>query len=265
MKSLVVHSLVVVFLVLLHSCNGRVVAPEKFRLSLAQDSGYISSGDALSFLLDAKLIDTIRGERREGNRQYSYLPDDTTGDNRHYKNWLSDELTDTIGKYYAFSDTGNYIVALSLDNDLFLLELTSQSDIVHYDLYGHGSHPCCWNSLNDILKRYGPYFGISICGTGSAYCSDYLHLFKDKITPRQEGIPVSEYAGAFGEAPGHILTSDMQFADTTLTMQYELENFIEDYNSEKKTISTRQFTVKFVYRNNRFETDEMYKFDGILY
>ena len=256
MKSFVVHSLIVVVLILLHSCNSGIVAPEKFRLNLAQDSGYISSGDALRFLLDAKLIDTIRGETQDGDIQYFYLPDDTIDSNRLYKHWLSDELTDTIGKYYAFSDTGNYIVALSLGSDLLLLELTPQSDIVHCDLYGHGSHPCCWNSFDDILKRYGSYFGISTCGTGSAYCSSNLHLFKDRTNPKQHGIPVYEYAGALGEMPGHILTSNMQFvADSILVVQYELEKFTEDCNAERKNISTCRFTVEFVYRNNNFETD----------
>jgi hypothetical protein len=259
-----------VALILSFSCKSKV-ALNRFRLHLAQDSGYISSGDALRFLLDAAVIDTVGGKPWDDHVEYAYSFGDTldNGKEKYYTYWPTSVPTDTIGKYYAFNTTGNYIVAFSLGRKVLLLELTPQSDIVNYDLLGHGSHACCWNSFDDMLNRYGPYFGVSTCGTGTAYCSSCIHLYKDGIDVSENAIPAYEYRGTMGLIPGHLLSSEMEFADSCLIMHYELEEFIsildeDDEWVRDENVSTRQFTVKYVYRNGRFETDEAYKLEEIL-
>ena len=252
---------------LFFSCKPKSLLPDRFRLSLAQDSGYISSGDALNFLLDAALIDTTGGKPFDNYIQFAYLLSDASDSdtNKYFNYWPAAEPTDTLGKYYAFGNKGNYLVALSLDRGILLLELTPQSDIVYCDLLGHGSHACCWESFDDLLNRYGPYFGVSTCGTGTAYCSSHIHLYKDRIDVSQNSIPVFEFVGAWaGGVSGHILTSDMEFTDSCLVMHYELEKYSEGEDNKREIISTECFTVTYIYLDGRFETDEAYKLEWML-
>lgn len=84
-----------------------------------------------------------------------------------------------------------------------------------------------------------------------------LQYFEQPPPFQRQGILVDEFRGAFGKIPGHILTSVMQLTDSTLIIHYKLEEYIEKYNTKQEIISTCQFTEKFIYHNNRFETDEM--------
>ena len=247
--------------------------PKEFRLTFAQDSGYIHASDAFKLLLSNTLIDTTGGNADSaGCIQYAYSLGQPISNNttRYYKYW-GYKPTDTIGKYHIISSTGNYLAAISLDKDIMLLELTPQGKPVGYgthgyNIYGHGNHPCCWENIDDILQKYDHYLGIATCGSGSAYCAKYVTFFKDSVEPlNNEPIPVSIFKGAWGnEIPGQILSSTTQLIKTdSLLMRYKLEEYIENGSGEMKIISTSHFTITYTIKNNRLKTDEKYKFGGI--
>lgn len=231
------------------------------QLRLDSDSGYIQASEALEFLLDAALIDTTGGYIRGSGTFFTYpVPDN---EEVYYKE-CGYEPTDTIGKYYTFKKTKNYLVALSLSNDIFLLELTPENDLVRYDFRGHGAHGCCWNDFDDLLKKYGDYFGTITCGTGPAYCSAYITFFKDKILTENKSLPLSMFSGAWGEGiPGYMLHSIPELKDSVLVMHYTVEKFINDENDEMKIVSVDSFIVNYSYKNQGFETEEGYKLEGI--
>lgn len=144
--------------------------------------------------------------------------------------------------------------------------MTSGSDFINSELYGHGSYACCWNDIDDMLKRYDSYLGVMTCGTGTAYCSTYITFFKKKLIS-QAGVPIYEFWGGFGEViPGHILTSDMQFKDSCLTVQYTLKKFIFNEQDEEQIISTESFPVNYFFKEDSgFYTNEKYKLEDILF
>lgn len=249
------------------SCSASGVSkdvPEKQRLSLSSDSGYICAGEAFGFLVSNMLIDTIR---INNTIRCAYAPDwQSVGDSSaYYMEWY-DEPADTIGKYYVFESTGNYLIAISWDREILLLELDTEGEVIGCGMTGHGSYACCWNDFNDMLKKYDCYMGVATCGTGLAYCSKYVMFFKDQLKPDAASIPFNEFAGSFGEVPGHILSSTLEFINDSLIMHYEVEKFLWDENDdEAKIISTSFFMVTYVYKNDTFETDEEHKFEGLLY
>lgn len=244
-----------------------VIAPKEAKLTLSQDSGYIYADEALSFLLGNQLIDTTNQSEREGYFRYTYSLKLLDGDSSavYYRYW-GYSAADTIGKYYVAATNDKYIAAVYLSNIIVLLELTKEGKLTDYNIGGgHGSYACCWGSIDDMLLKYGDYFGIITCGTGSAHCSENLTLFKDKVVPLGSSIPLSIFNGSFGEdIPGQLLNSTMEFrADSTLIMHYELEEYIENEDGDKKTVSTKKFTVAYTFTGNEFITTESDKFNGI--
>lgn len=248
------------------SNKGFIPVHEKATLNLKCDSGYVLSNEALRFLINKALIDTISPENKNDYIQYCYKSEDSTSDNstEYYYTWYS-APNDTIGKYYKV-ETGNFIVALSLSREILLLEIDSDSNLVNSELFGHGNYACCWNDFDDMLKRYNNYLGVMTCGTGTAYCSSYITFFKNNIVP-QNGVPAYESSIGFGEVrPGHLLTSDIQFKDSCLIMHYTLEKFTIDEQGEKQTISTEPFTVNYHFKvDSGFQTNERSKFDDMLF
>ena len=251
-----------------------ILETKKVSLNTLQDSGYISANEVLRFMVGNELIDTIGQSDIIESFRYAYSLKMVDGDSSsiYYQYWYHTP-SDTIGKYFVMPLTGNYMAALSLGNSVVLLELTSQGELIDYGFGGgHGAYPCCWDSMEDVLKRYNDYFGILSCGTGTAHCSGYLTLFKDKIVTEEKSIPVFLFNGAWGEIPGNILTSTMEFKNDSLVMHYKLEEFTEIEDSENqntntietKIISTDFFTVTYTWGDKGFETDEEHKLEGIL-
>lgn len=238
--------------------------PEEFRLKLSPDSGYINANDALCFLLNNRLVDTAGGTSLENHIRYQYtfelFEDFHTG---QYK-YLYNEPNDTIGKYYALTKSGDYIAAIALSTDILLLELGSQGELINYHFYGYRDYSCCWNGIDDVLRKYESYFGFISCNAKSTFCSSYVTLFKDELVLYDNCIPLFEFSEAKGDnTPGHALRSSMKIKGDQLLMRYSLEKFIEDDLGNRKIISTEKFTVSYVYRNHRFETEEEHKFDKV--
>lgn len=254
--------------VFLHYSCGNSVTPkteaatEKFRLSLSQDSGYICAAEAFDFLANNGLIATINVDN---HIRYAFTLDQQApkDSSQYYMKWYH-ERADTIGKYYVFDSTGNYLAAISSASIILLFELNPQGEIISHDMIGHGNYSCCWQDFDDMLKKYNSYFGVVTCGTGMSYCAKYVTFFKDGLTPQSASVPLDEFVGALPEMPGHFLRSTLEFKADSLIVHYTLEKYLDDGEGNQKTTSTERITVTYIFGDHGFETEEEHKLEGIL-
>lgn len=238
---------------------------EPFRLKLQQDSGYICADDAFSLLLSNKLIDTIYDSDSKSCISYCYTLDSTAtpSSERYYMYWLY-EPTDTIGKYYSTANNESIIAAISLGGNTLLLQLTPKGEPVSSYLAGYGRYICCWDSFDDILKRYGDYFGIITCATGLGHCSGHLSLLRDKVEPFEKTILLSAYNAALSEAsPGQLLSSTYELRSDSLVVHYKFEEFTNNENGDSNIVSTKKFTVSYVITNKSIESNDTNMLDFV--
>lgn len=217
---------------------------EKFmQIIQEKDSGYINKHKGIEFLLAAKLTDTLN----------SY--------------WSQAKDNDTIGKYYRNPLSNTYFFcAIDLSNKYsfethLLIELKSNGKILKAERFLHGNYPCCWNNYYEGFNKYGKYFGLKTCGTGSGYCASYLYLFNEILSQESQNSIPESYLSSFKITQN--LTSKMELKKDTLIMHYKLEEGELNDNSDFKISETRIFDVLFVFKNKKWITKENNKFDGL--
>jgi len=209
----------------------------------AKDSGYITKSSGIGFLQAAKLTDTLN----------SY--------------WSQANDHDTIGKYYRNGRSNNYFLCVidlskkyTFETHL-LIEARPNGKILKKERFNHGNYSCCWTNYYDGFNKYGEYFGLKTCGTGSGYCASYRYLFKEiTAKERQNAIPESCWS-SFGITQN--LTSKMELKNDTLVMHYKLEKGELNDSSDFNVNETKIFDVKFVFKNKKWITGEKKKFDGL--
>jgi hypothetical protein len=174
------------------------------------------------------------------------------------------EPTDTIGKYYRSSKTGNYLCCILDVQDKFdfethvLIELklnkSGKYSVVAKERYFHGNYPCCWNKYYDGFNRNGSYFTFNSCGTGSGFCSTYVYYFKsvrpqDKCKAIPDGYWSSEETGMVQ------LTSLKKLRGDSLFCIYTLETAprIGDTLGPKEV---ETFSIHFLLNNGSFSCNE---------
>lgn len=219
---------------------------QQFNLKLSLDSGFILKNTGYQYLLLNSLTDTS-------------------------KNWLLIKDSDTIGKYYRVGNSDTYFMCLIDYSEAFtfethiLIELNSDGKLIKSERFFHGNYPICWGNYYDGFNKYGDYFGIDICGTGSGYSADYLYLFKE-ISPQenQNSIPINYWSSfSIGSNLSESLSSTMEFIDDYLIMHYLLENGELDDNYEFTVKKSRTFDVKYIFKDKKWITNDSIKFDGL--
>lgn len=244
---------ILIIAILLMSCNehsdNNQINPDNNqsisdKLILSSDSGFVTKKMGLSFLLSNNLTDTSEFF------------------------WNQIVESDTIAKYYQIIDNGNYIyctIELSKEYSFrtnLLIELTKEGEIVRIERFFHGNNPCCWKNYYEGFHKYGEYFGIKICGTGSGYCASYLFLFKDIISQdSQKAIPLRFWSYCGGQA--QCFNSAMEIEKDILRMHYKLEDGILDDSSNFKVTNTKTFEVKYFFRDKVWNTNDSLKFEGL--
>lgn len=218
----------------------------QFNLKLSLDSGFIIKNKGFHYLLSKSLTDTSQ-------------------------NWLLIKDSDTIGKYYRVGNSDNYFMCLIDYSEKYtfethiLIELNSDGKLIKSERFFHGNYPICWENYYDGFNKYGDFFGIDICGTGSGYSADYLYLFKD-ILPQndQNSIPINYWSSfSIGGGLSESLNSTMEFKDNYLIIHYLLENGELDDNSEFIVIKSRAFDVKYIFNDQKWVTNDSIKFKGL--
>jgi hypothetical protein len=224
---------------------------KKLNLNLQGDSGFIVKRDGLPALISASLTDTLEPF------------------------WENINDFDTIGKFYRVKSTKIFFLCINClpKGEKFqshlLLEIKPNREIVNEELFNGGMYPCCWNNHFEGFRKYGDYFYIKTCGTGSAYCSSYFYLFK-KIKPmiEQNYIPEGYYSGMAEQGKNspifHSLTSTMEFKRDSVIMHYKFERGIDNADGINKIVKTEKFDVKYFLRNEKWVTMDSLKFEGMI-
>jgi hypothetical protein len=215
---------------------------KEISLALKSDSGYIRKMEGLAFLILHSFTDTTE----------SY--------------WKEIKETDTIGKYYRISATGNYIICFAdYGKGIFsptnlLLELNNKkTNIIKHVRYSHGTYPCCLNNISLNLNKIGDFYYINTCSTGSGFCSKSIYLFKSVSAPNKLlCIPLEMNWFMYGNF--QILSSTMVLKDTILAVKYVYEQGIDinipDSLKPEKSFQIKEkrdtFSVRYIYRNGNW-------------
>jgi len=167
------------------------------------------------------------------------------------------KLTDTIGKFYKLKN-GNYLACVEdiIHTDRpavkVLTELDKSGKVLRSEGYSSGMYFCCWANKYEGFRKYGPYFSIKTCGTGSGHCSAAIYLFKE-FAPQDMGI----YTEIFSAWCTDIniacsYTSTIDIKDNTVTVHYTMQQIHEDDNGKTKVIKTEKFDIKYIERESKW-------------
>jgi hypothetical protein len=213
------------------------------KLELLMDSGFVTKKVGLPFLLSNNLTDTTESS------------------------WEIVNDNDTIAKYYKVKESGHYYYCsidlsrqYSFETHL-IIELSSEGEIIKSERFLHGNYSCCWNNYYDGFNKYGDYYGIDICGTGSGYCTTYLFLFKNLIPQNsQKEIPIN-YWSSSGEGESYSLSSSMNLNKEIIIMHYRLDEGELDDSLNFKINKSREFDVEFNLIKGIWTTNDTAKFE----
>lgn len=171
--------------------------------------------------------------------------------------WSTITDKDTIGKYYKIRETGNYLCCV-LDvgqegefETHLLLEIKPNGTPIKTERFLHGNYPCCWGNHYEGFNRYGDYFSLKTCGTGSGYCASYLYLFKTlKPQEAQNSIAESYWSAFSGDELVHSLTSTLEVGPDSVVMHYRLKKGILGDDSNFKIKETDIFDVAYHWNDH---------------
>ena len=185
--------------------------------------------------------------------------------------------TDTIGKYYKINNSDNYIMCLSdygyEFGDKIIIEITSNGDLVKSERFSVGVNTCCWYNEYEGFSKYGDFFGIKVCGTGSGHCSSRLYLFKE-VTPQDsinDDIPLNCWSNSDSgddSTPYDSYTSSMEIKKDELVILYVLESGTYTRNEKTKKLdfkidSSEKFAIRYFYKNGKWDTEDKDKLEKL--
>ncbi|WP_206156159.1 hypothetical protein [Chitinophaga fulva] len=166
--------------------------------------------------------------------------------------WRLYDDTVSLGKYYRQRE-GTFIACM-LDpvTEEFpihlLIEANLFDDVLKVERYFHWNSPCCWER-NDGFTKWGDYYFLKICGTGSGYCSTNLFCFQDVVPQDSLRHVVAGYWSAMGNTGTDNIwniESNMQINGDTLWMHYKLEEFDQEDTVYLQPKDTATFTVMYL-------------------
>jgi len=242
------------FLLFLLSINNKTFAlndtTTQTKLTLTQDSGFITFKEGLDFLLSNSLTDTTYGSSWWG---------------------VCKKQTDTIGKYYKIENSDNYIMCLidlgSIEKYDFethiIIEIDAKGELLKSERFLHWHSSCCWDNHYDGFSKYGDFFGIEICGTGSGFCSSRLCLFKE-VMPQNSVFYIPLRIWFSSEYSFLHLYSSIEIKENELIIHYTKEagevqeNETDDFFNIKIDY-TDEFSIKYFYENGKWDTKDKSK------
>ncbi|WP_343671729.1 hypothetical protein [Chitinophaga sp.] len=194
------HRIILFCCLLFTACNPR---PSTASLDpFTGDSGYITLEQLFPYVLQNKIIDTTASEGR----------------------WRDIPARDTFGKYYRYKD--GYIACVVNVNppfeSLVLFQTNANGQVENIQPYYHGNYCNCWNGSFGFGK-IKDYFFVRICGTGTAFTSSTLHIFRE-LGKQSEGQGIYEYLwrGSMTEADDYrrIELSSLQLDNNKIHASY---------------------------------------------
>lgn len=217
-------------------------------LPLRRDSGFVTKKDGLPFLIANNLTDTVG----------SY--------------WDNLQDSDTLGKYYKIKESGHFYYC-SIDyspeytfETHLIIELNQVGKVLQSARFFHGHYHCCWDNRYEGFNRYGDFFGIKTCSTGSGFCATDLYLFK-KLRQQEEqtSIPLGQWS-AFGNDIGEprSVSANLEWNKNELIVHYLLEDGVLDDEGNFKVKLTRKMDATFIFKNQHWvckDREQLAKFD----
>ena len=254
---LTIYSCGLVLMLFATSCNSKPEnhtsqsnsSPSGFHpLLLQQDSGFVTKKDGLPFLIANNLTDTVG----------SY--------------WDNLQDSDTLGKYYKVKESGHFYYC-SIDyspeytfETHLVIELNQVGKLLQSARFFHGNYSCCWDNPYEGFNRYGDFFGIKTCSTGSGFCATDLYLFKTlRQQEEQTSIPLGLWS-AFGNDIGEprSISANLEVNKNELIVHYLLEDGELDDEGNFKVKLTRKMDATFIFKNQRWvckDREQLAKFD----
>ncbi|SHN12591.1 hypothetical protein SAMN05216311_105318 [Chitinophaga sp. CF418] len=204
------------------------------------DSGYITKKQLFPFVLRNNILDTI-------------------GSN---DNWTSIPDQHTMGKFYRQKD--GYIACIVNVNapfeSLVLFETTADGHIENIQPYLHHNYCNCWDDSFGFGKIQD-YFYVRICGTGTAFTSSELSIFK-KLPSQLRQTPIIEFVwkGSITTPDSYRLMhiSSLNIDGQKLHTTYLVEDGNE--NSKKNAKQIDHFEVNYTLKDGEWLPDDDHYF-----
>jgi len=217
----------------------------KFTLKLTDDSGYIIKKDAYRALIKAEVCDST------------------------FFHWEYYKDHDTIGKYFKIRSNGNFMVCLYFNDGYQLFEVKPNGSIIKNELYGIAMYGCCIDNIDDAFRKYGDYFYLKTCNTGSGYCAGYFYLFKN-LRPQNYENEIHEsvfyvMAGFWDdEMISQILSSTMIWDNDGFVMKFILKKGVFDDNDVFVVKKTEKFDMRYMLKNEKWNSPDSAKLYGLF-
>ncbi|KOS05350.1 hypothetical protein AM493_04370 [Flavobacterium akiainvivens] len=180
---------------------------------------------------------------------------------------LNAPVTDTLGKYYKMAN-GNYIssVRVIAHYGYMLCEARPDGTVLKKEKYIFNNFECCWNGIDNCLRKYGNYYTFLTCGTGTAYCGGELYVFNDIIPQeKQVGITESIWAWTGKKDIYKDLSSKMEMSGDTVIMHYTHCFYREKKNGKHKVKKEQHLDAKYIQQNGKWAAIDSVKVNAFLY
>jgi|GEM_PF-1868087 len=179
-------------------------------------------------------------------------------------NWDLIKSHAIIGKYYK-DVSGDYIACMvdySSDFETHLvMQIDPKGQLKSSQRFHHGNYACCWTDLTSGFRRYGRYYAISTCGTGSGHCSEYLYLF-ERLTPQDSINPIlltsfNAFGGSQTTLSGNV---GMHDSIAIIHYTYTVKAVIPEKKSQE---SSKQFDMTYYPTHHSWLSPDSNKLDGL--
>jgi len=212
------------------------------QITFSGDSGYLTMGEIFPSVLQNKIIDTTNSKGR----------------------WANITARHTMGKYYRYKD--GYIACIVNVNppfeSLVLFQTNANGKVENIQPYYHGNYCNCWNGEFGFGKIKDCFY-VRICGTGSAFTSSTLYIFRE-LTEQSEGQGIYEFIwrGSMTEPYGYkrMELSSLDLDNNKIHASYvEMKGNGEHKVWEKKT---GHFAINYTLTNKAWIPDDSITLDS---
>lgn len=196
---------------------------------------------------------------------FPYVLQNKIFDTSNSKNrWTNISPIDTLGKFYRYKD--GYITCIINLNPTFesliLFQTTARGQVVNIQPYYHSNYCNCWNNSFGFGKL-NDYFYVRICGTGSAFSSSSLYIFRELTTQSDEqGIFEYIWRGSLTKPDAYklITLSSLSVENKKIHASYiEWKGFRGRRAYEKKT---GHFDITYTLTNEAWIPDDSTNLDS---
>ncbi|HBS85277.1 MAG: hypothetical protein A2W91_15840 [Bacteroidetes bacterium GWF2_38_335] len=219
------------------------IKPE-YCLTFDKDSGFILGEEGRKFVFSASLSDTVGAY------------------------WDKNYNTNLAGKYYKTKNGSVFLCIRDMGKVsyamYFIMEIKNDGTIISCETYGMGSHECCWDKEIGFYKINDFYYFKS-CGTGTAFCSTDLYVFKSIIPQNEISAIWLYYWSGYPADKEEELTGKLKIVGDTIVVNYKWEQGVRNEENRHFMVkNSDKFTVKYVHEGEgnwrALDSTKIYKY-----